>query len=169
MLNQHNPDAGVLGDCWRCCIASLLHLPASSVPNFVEDDRWWEATQAWLAERGLGMMLVDLEGCERYPLMPEGVLCIGSGPSPRGDWRHSVIVDEGLEVMFDPHPSRAGLAGPVETLEILVPARVPVIDFEALDTILTPPPECDGSGDCPWCRDSSLPPEPCPFKTEDQQ
>jgi hypothetical protein len=31
--------------------------------------------------------------------------------------------------MFDPHPSRAGLAGPVETLEILVPATGEAVDL----------------------------------------
>lgn len=25
------------GDCWRCCIASILELPAEAVPNFVGD------------------------------------------------------------------------------------------------------------------------------------
>jgi hypothetical protein len=152
MLNEHDPDAGVLGDCWRCCIASLLHLPAEAVPNFVEEGagRWWTATQRWLGERGLAMVLVDLDGCKHHPLMPSGSFCIGSGPSPRGDHGHCVIVDEGLNVVHDPHPSRAGLAGPVKTLEFLVP-------------VLRYPPECDRSGDCPWCRDIGQDPLPCPF------
>lgn len=31
---QHNPDAGLFGDCHRAAIASILELPVSEVPHF---------------------------------------------------------------------------------------------------------------------------------------
>lgn len=39
---------------------------------------------------------------------PLGGCYLLSGKSPRGDWNHSVVAREG-QVIWDPHPSRAGL------------------------------------------------------------
>ena len=35
-LNKHRPDEGVIGDCWRTCIACYLEIEPARVPHFVE-------------------------------------------------------------------------------------------------------------------------------------
>lgn len=46
---------------------------------------------------------------------------IASGPSPRGDWLHSVLADPWTgSLIHDPHPSDAGLAGDPVDLILLV-------------------------------------------------
>lgn len=117
-------DAPILGDCWRSAIASILSLPRDDVPHFIQDARhdgdaaWLRATQAWLSERGLvgTFWSGPPPGFEGY--------AIATGPSPRGDWLHCVVVHiattEDPDVMHvqdvhDPHPDRSFLAGaPVE-------------------------------------------------------
>lgn len=41
-----------IGDCFKCCIASLLELGYDEVPNFVESDHWFSDAEAFLKERG---------------------------------------------------------------------------------------------------------------------
>ena len=35
-LNEHNPDEGVYGDCYRTAIGCLLNIPPEFVPHFCE-------------------------------------------------------------------------------------------------------------------------------------
>lgn len=44
-------DRGV-GDCFKCCIASLLELDYDEVPNFVESEHWYADAIDFLREKG---------------------------------------------------------------------------------------------------------------------
>lgn len=37
-----------------------------------------------------------------------------------------------------------------------------------LEVVLKPPPECNGSGDCEWCRDFDDITQPCPYAEESE-
>ena len=48
-LNHHDPDNGIIGDCYRTAIACLLDLPPDALPNYCEGpggtyggDGWYE-------------------------------------------------------------------------------------------------------------------------------
>lgn len=117
----HDPENGAIGDCFRCCIASLLSLPASEVPHFCDYDwndpdggKWFRHLNEWLKPKGLCYVelaippngLWDWDEWASAGFSPYYVM---SGQSPRA--RHSVVAHKG-EVVHDPHPSRVGLVGP---------------------------------------------------------
>lgn len=102
----HNA-AGVPGDCWRACIASLLELPTKVVPHFLlyGEELWWHETLEFVRGR-TGLTLYYHED----PVFPfDTEYLIGSGPSPRGDFHHAVILRADGTMAHDPHPLRSGL------------------------------------------------------------
>lgn len=104
------------GDCASAVIASLLDLPLSEVPFFVEANHgWWWWLEEWLDKRGL-----ELEHVERENLPAGPVYC--EGKSPRG-FMHAVVWEGGPngKVVHDPHPSRAGVAEPLR-FKVIKPA-----------------------------------------------
>lgn len=132
-LTQMHTDVGgpVLGDCWRTAIACLLDLDhPGDVPHFVEihrDDEatsldWWEASKRFVETARPGVTLECY--APTFPVYdgdwPSRV--IASGPSPRGPFAHSVLVHaKDGTLAWDPHPSRAGLAGPPTDIAVLIP------------------------------------------------
>ena len=108
------------GNCWAACIASILELPLSEVPD--EADFWkpgmnhrqscriYEpAVMLWLRDKGYILVEVPMKGVffrgeEWNPP------CILSGPSPRNNEVNHAVVGVGNKIVHDPHPSRAGLA-----------------------------------------------------------
>jgi hypothetical protein len=137
----HDP-AGIPGDCTRAAIATLLGEPDDlAVPHSVlaSEGRWWATMRLWTIERhgldwqiawqtpaaGSGAVTVELEPWGTYwAERARGVLL--SGRSPRGPFLHLCVGDLDGTVLWDPHPSRAGL------LEVTA-AYVPV------DALLTLP------------------------------
>jgi hypothetical protein len=111
---EQTGDESTTGNCWAACIASIMELDIDEVPNFAAYEDWWQRSIAWVVDRGWYMTFVVPE-VVTY-LLPGGhhdmPLCIATGKSPRGDFNHSVVW-EWFDVKHDPHPSRAGLAGPV--------------------------------------------------------
>lgn len=127
---NHNPKEGIFGDCFRCCIASLLELSAARVPNFCGYDwtvegteesrtRWFRNTNAWLVSRGLSFIEFQMPdgGLDSAEKWMDSAVASGfdayhilSGKSPRGH-NHAVVAKNG-KIVFDPHPSRDGLCGP---------------------------------------------------------
>jgi hypothetical protein len=108
----HDPANGVIGDCWRTCVACLLDVEPETVPHFILKPSWYEDTLAWLRERGYG--LYEFGGLFEQVSHTGLVGChhIITGGSPRDpvNVKHAVIgLDE--EVVWDPHPSRAGIVG----------------------------------------------------------
>jgi len=96
----------------RACIASLLDLPRERVPNFAQLDADGEGN-FWLmlAEfcRQHGYSFVTMQG--RFVWADDEIYHVISGPSPRIKGGHHAVVGRNGKVFFDPHPSRAGLAG----------------------------------------------------------
>lgn len=102
-----------VGNCFSTCIACLLDLPVEAVPNFCShpDDEWVKDLQMWLNERGYFYYEVVLDESSGIYFIPDGMLVILSGDSPRGDFLHSVISKThykgGLiywDFFHDPHP-----------------------------------------------------------------
>jgi hypothetical protein len=122
---------GKIGDCWRCCVAAVLGLPAVDVPHFCLNEDGTHNhnddadTQRWLNARGLQMVLVSGYGgreAVRYPCYHEDLphfpppLVISIGPTCRskGRGRYHAVVTQGTELLYDPHPSEAGITAIVE-------------------------------------------------------
>ena len=112
----HLPEIGQLGDCQRAVIASLLELPISEVPHFLQDANgdpsdYWDSIQGFLASRGLAYMHVPARSGTAF--FGEGVDVYHeiSGPSPRGGGVMHAVVGRNGVIVHDPHPSKAGLAG----------------------------------------------------------
>lgn len=95
-------------DCFQACLSGLTRIPLGAFPVITKQEAdsvsQWNMTLAFLKSRGWTM--VDL-----YAQAPVG-WSVGSGPSPRGDWDHCVLCQDGKPA-FDPHTSSAFLAGPV--------------------------------------------------------
>lgn len=108
----HAPANGVQGDCMRASLASVLDMPLASVPHFAQLDVDGEGS-FWLlvAEfcRAQGYALAMFAGS--FIWADEPVYHLIAGPSPRGGGVNHVVVARNGKVHFDPHPSRAGLAG----------------------------------------------------------
>ncbi len=105
----HDPETNAIGDCFRCCIASLLELNAEKVPHFVElfPESWWIETNKWLWMKGFFLQNYPIVAIdEDYPFLISDFHLI-SGKSPRG-LGHTCVGKEG-KIVHDPHPSRDGL------------------------------------------------------------
>ena len=112
----HDKEKGIKGDCMRAALASLLDLPITQVPHFAQISSngaygFYTMIEDWLDDLGYralwgrSMVYMQKPGEDLYHLI--------SGPSPRGngnDLFHCVVGLNG-EPFFDPHPSRAMLAG----------------------------------------------------------
>ena len=115
---------GKVGDCWRCCVAAVLGLPSRDVPHFMADsggryDPFGECrTQDWLALRGYG--IVGVAGRRSFVFhrtrdtpVPPLISCGPTVRSSRMGQNHAVVTN-GDELLYDPHPSNAGLTAIVE-------------------------------------------------------
>lgn len=99
----YSPEAearGVYGNCLQAAVASALGLELDAVPHFGAFTWWEPATRLWLRGRGLDWRMVGAIPAGRSVVVGETVRQTG---------QHAVVGDAG-EVVWDPHPSRAGLA-----------------------------------------------------------
>ncbi|WP_434033700.1 hypothetical protein [Cupriavidus sp. a3] len=144
-LISHDPEHGFYGDCWRTCIACLLDLHPSQVPNFVEgvdQPAAEKAARAWLKARGYNLiklcMLADYPdaAAEWFDDMP--YILVGQSPNIPGIG-HCVIGRGAFEMLWDPALSGLGLAGPwqdengnrVYWIEFIVPLQLPELKESA--------------------------------------
>ena len=107
------------GNCFSTCVACVLDLDLEDVPNFCGDglEDWWDRFEAWCVERGLFPF-------EYYPKswkewkerLPAHMVVICSGPAERGHDHSTVYLGNGT-LLWDPHPSDAGL---LEVVDVLV-------------------------------------------------
>ena len=105
-----------LGDCGRACIASILELPITSVPNFSEsEEKWWKAYDEFAEKHGF--IILEFQADEwNVPKFYH----IKIGKSPRGEYNHAVV-GFGDEVVHDPFPDGGGLDGNAKLIDVLVP------------------------------------------------
>lgn len=90
------------GNCLQACLASVLELPLSAVPNLIARDDWWKAMNAWLTvERGLELMAFPVGEWK-----PTG-LHLTSGAGSR-NMEHVVVSHRG-RMVHDPHVAGKGL------------------------------------------------------------
>lgn len=105
------------GNCYAACVASILELPLSEVPDFFNvpagQDRFntgYERVADWLAQRGLGILRVlpMFDGVWVAPVhLSQPFFCIASGDSPRHQCGHAIVwgfSDQHSAPVHDPHP-----------------------------------------------------------------
>lgn len=112
----HAPEQGLIGDCQRAVIASLLELPITEVPHFLKESdgdttNYWERLQAFCRSRGFVYLVIPARSGGGFFGDDGEVFHEISGPSPRGNGITHAVVGCNGEIVFDPHPSRAGLTG----------------------------------------------------------
>jgi hypothetical protein len=115
MTTKHEPPNSI-GDCFPCCIASILELPRESVPHVYEGDGWTDTSgkvgmarlQAWLATLGLHYLEFELPS-ENYESWTAGFGAhyVVSGIGGRGV-RHCTVGFQG-KMVHDPHVDRTGV------------------------------------------------------------
>lgn len=86
-------------NCFQAAMASVLELPLDDVPNFVLEERWWQAANDFLRPRDLYLITVPAQ--EEWT--PIGYHLV-AGPSPRLNGWHCLVGLNGQPI-FDPHPS----------------------------------------------------------------
>lgn len=111
----YKPAEGKRGNCMQAAVASLLAKRLEDVTNFIEQRYFWGSLHKFVTDAGLILDEIDNKG-----VAPEGV-CIATGPGPR-DCLHAIIVEDG-KLLFDPHPSRAGLLS-IERFYVLRPRDI---------------------------------------------
>ena len=112
----HRPEIGQHGDCQRAVIASLLELPITEVPHFLQDAAgdavlYYEALQAFCRRHGFAYLTIPARSGAAFFGDDGDIYHEISGPSPRGNGVYHAVVGCNGQVVHDPHPSRAGLAG----------------------------------------------------------
>jgi len=135
MIDVPKPgDKEAIGDCFRACVASIFELKVGEVPHFVRIDKkagfhWTYCLDQWLAPQGLwycdfpaGIMTWSVYA----PL--DGLYALGSGESPRFPGKmHSVVLRlhrvDGMQIVYDPHPSRDGVVGNITSVGMFMSRR----------------------------------------------
>lgn len=117
----HDPENGVVGDCMRACIASVLELQREDVPHFgaMEGVTWLKEYVRWLNKHGFSVY-TQFGDHDTHPVMQddENPYYFAIGRTPRHpEITHMVVCRNGA-VVHDPHPSRKGLMS-IEAFEIL--------------------------------------------------
>lgn len=118
----HDKETDTGGDCWRACLASILEVPITDVPDFVNEHggRYVTETRNWLEAFGLWLVEVRYHG--NFP----GYM-IASGPSPRHRDVHHAVVWKGRTMAHDPHPSRDGIWGDPQEYSMIVPLNAAAV------------------------------------------
>lgn len=112
------------GDCLSACLATVLDVPLDEVPVFVAEQDWFGSLTSWLDGRGFALVFLQFSAGSWPWIPPSGLPLVVGGPSPRGAFGHAVVAewgDDGMRVVHDPHPSRAGLGGDLNRVYVLVP------------------------------------------------
>lgn len=121
---------GEVGDCWRCCVAAIVGLNAEDVPHFLltsdgkTNHNMDPDTQRWLNQRGYGMIYATAIGCSRGAIwcpryaddeiQPPPLITCGPTCRSEGLGKHHAVITIGGKLVYDPHPSEAGLTAIAE-------------------------------------------------------
>jgi hypothetical protein len=115
------------GNCFQACLASIFELPITDIPdwNANGEGRWLDQYDIWLAERGLAMAEVYING-NPYRDFPKNydLLWIGGFKSPRLVRGEHAVVMRNHEVVWDPHPQREMGLGPLLSCIFFVPLKL---------------------------------------------
>ena len=97
------------GNCLSACIASILEVDISVVPNWAEEKNWSQVVSDWLY-KNYGLRYLELARTDHIEFFAEKSECfyIMSGKSFRGDFWHAVVGHKG-KMVHDPHPENRGL------------------------------------------------------------
>lgn len=112
----HNPEKGIMGDCFSAVVASMLHLPIEEVPLFAayEEGVWLKELNRWLFQYNLCYIAIQLDSAETaiewiQNLGIKNLYHEAAGDSPRFPGTgHSTIGKDGM-CIFDPHPEGTGV------------------------------------------------------------
>lgn len=115
----HN-SAGIFGDCLKTSVVNLLqNYDYDMVPHFVQYVDWWGTMRRWARREGFDFGYGQPSSAILEHFTSDDLL-IASGPSPRGVFWHCILVDGNLDMVHDPHPSRAGILS-IEDLIFTMP------------------------------------------------
>ena len=128
------------GNCFAACLASILELPLTSIPDFSgAGEGWLKQVADFLEPMGLLYVQVDADAAESDPILK---IMFGRGEtfhtvegvSPRGG-QHACVGRNGV-IVFDPHPQDGTGRGlkKIETFGFLV-ARMNAATFAGLDSM----------------------------------
>lgn len=147
-LIPHTETAKAKGNCWQTCAASILDLPIEALPDQVDVEdagqSFNNALIAYLWKHHRMSLVVLHQWAMRAPVCIEDVYHIACGPTVRTSTNgvnHCVVARAG-EIVWDVHPSRAGLLS-VNEFQFIVPA--------AIDTIAPKTTFGDRDCMCPAC------------------
>ncbi len=117
------------GDCMRAAVASIFELELVDVPHFADTGPrrdgnallWLYAWHGWALTKGVIVRHFEVHDAEHLALPG---YCVLSGISPRAEpgttsLRHCCVAWNG-ELVWDPHPSGAGLLT-IDEADYLVP------------------------------------------------
>lgn len=117
--------------CFAACVASIIGVEFEDMPLSFHAETWDHAQQRyWLSERGWGLAEHKMATEGMWP-PTDGMLCIVSGKSPRGEQKHAVVAKtqydtvEPFVVVHDPWRGDAftpnSIDGDVEIVTWLIP------------------------------------------------
>ena len=104
----HEPEKGINGDCWRACVSSITGIDIEKLPDPNDSDfenewsKYWTTMWELLQKKGFDLYVQPV-----HLFKGEGKPVIASGKSPRGDFNHAVVWNNGI--IHDPHPDNKGI------------------------------------------------------------
>lgn len=117
---KDDPEKGIIGDCMRACVASILELEPEDVPHFVQlasanADEAFRLQNEWLAARKLSTFVV----CYPGEISLDDLLAIQGGNGSAyyilngstGEGDHAVVCRGGA-IVHDPAWYRVPFVGP---------------------------------------------------------
>ncbi|HZV71664.1 MAG TPA: hypothetical protein VFG10_19065 [Saprospiraceae bacterium] len=113
--HTHDPENGIVGDCWRACFASILECDIDDFPSpqYSDMDETWpeyyELMVNILRNKGFEYFGLSIENLDEHDLDAEDTdgYVIAIGKSPRGEFNHAVVWKNGLA--HDPHPDNTSI------------------------------------------------------------
>ncbi len=130
LITEHRPDDGLIGDCFRACIASLLDEPTNAVPHFtapygrlVSAEQSVANARRWLLSRhGLNYIEFPVgdSSWTLHQILQWADIVLGNGVhwkllgQSRSDLPHCVVC-RGGQIVHDPtYGDPHGIVGPAQ-------------------------------------------------------
>jgi hypothetical protein len=124
------------GDCLRAAMATITDRALLEVPHFVEADTiedFWLELRGYVQRVTLGTHIIECFDADEWleqggaDYLDHAVILTGNSPrSVSGEFSHAVVADPvTLEVLHDPHPSRAGVTTMSQVYALLPVEPVP--------------------------------------------